>query len=1273
MLGGSPVTFIVTDVTTPSDDIAIYGRFPSGESICARPKNFDDYFYVQLGNDTFPTNFDNLVHNAIGKNKSDDQIYVKELIPVMRTSIMGYQPNGPSPMIMVILKSFRYKNTCVNILEQKGYPTFEGSIKYVERFMGDKVFGGCDWIRIDEYAEITGGSTCDYNIEFNHEHLHKIDRSDSAVIRILSFDLECNRITNNGRGFVEAISDPVSQIGMTLYSADYVILDRRVLSLVPKGRKVTPLPDNVKVDIYEDEIDMFLSFRNYVIKNDPDILTGYNINKFDLPYLLDRAKALGISDRFSKLTRMPDKNATYKRSTFFSRAKGTQIKYKIFIEGRFTFDMLDYSRDNLKARSYGLGMIAQTFLGYAKVEMSYSKIPEYNAGTDEQRAHLCYYCWWDAHLCYELMKNQMVMINYIEAARVCGVPFKYLNDRGQQVLTTQLLLRFGNARGFVIPSSTESQNGEETAGAIVMNPLTGFYTDPVVTLDFRSLYPSIIDDSNICYSTEVPIRWARANLKEEDYLIPPIPGVEYCFVKSHIHKGILPQMEETLFAKRQEAKDDMKKEKDPVKKLVYNGKQNAIKTRMNSIYGYLKANTVCRKQLMEAVTGTGRFMLEACKELIERVFKGSKVVYGDSVTGDSPCLLRDVFGNMTVKTIESIIDKWTLEGDKEYGTTTYIVWTESGWTRINRVIRHYSDKPIVRVSTDSGIVDCTTDHGLVRYTGERVASAELKVGDNLMHSFPTVFRTQKYLHVKLAIEWAKHNKSPLDEILNADIPIKLAYWKEFKKHNVNLTFKKKIDAMRTFALLKSIDKDCRVSIHDGLYKIEKGAGSSDIKSIEILPTTNDYVYDLETENHHFHAGVGQMIVHNTDSVFIWFGKVSVDEGFKLGQEAADMCTELFTRGKTRKVHLLQREKMFKPYLLIGKKKYTGLKCLGPGFPWERSETGLENVRRDNALIGSETLDTVAEMIIVEGDYKAERAIKYIHERIQALLLGRIEISKLIISKNLSKSFEHYEKSNVKQPHVELAKKIAARAHNTGEQLYYTGDRVPYVMLANVKGGKSSECTEDPLFAMKNRLPIDFRYYIEGQMMKPLIRLLIPIIAKDESMKKRNKSGKKVYINENEMRSLLTYKALFVGSHMMSKIQRVQVSEDRGSIFAHIKKSEGCLSCGARLVPQVASATGGTKRQIDGSEEKRPSEMHSSSKSAFCPSCEFRKPLIYLRLQNDLSSLQTKKWASWSHCQVCVGEKHHEAIDCANRDCSNFYEREKVCLDIEDVTKKMDKL
>jgi hypothetical protein len=119
--------------------------------------------------------------------------------------------------------------------------------------------------------------------------------------------------------------------------------------------------------------------------------------------------------------------------------------------------------------------------------------------------------------------------------------------------------------------------------------------------------------------------------------------------------------------------------------------------------------------------------------------------------------------------------------------------------------------------------------------------------------------------------------------------------------------------------------------------------------------------------------------------------------------------------------------------------------------------------------------------------------------------------------------------------------------------------------------------------------------------------------------------------------------------MMTKIQK----SVEGGIMKFVKKETGCIHCGARLR---------IKRNRDG----------SISESPFCDECEEKKAIDFLKMQAEMNHLDQKRWACWTRCQSCV-KQHIQIVNCRNKDCDNFYEREKIVLDIEDLHKKFDRI
>jgi len=147
--------------------------------------------------------------------------------------------------------------------------------------------------------------------------------------------------------------------------------------------------------------------------------------------------------------------------------------------------------------------------------------------------------------------------------------------------------------------------------------------------------------------------------------------------------------------------------------------------------------------------------------------------------------------------------------------------------------------------------------------------------------------------------------------------------------------------------------------------------------------------------------------------------------------------------------------------------------------------GIETVRRDNSPLVANLINVCLQKLLIERDPKG--AIDYAKQTISDLLCNRIDISQLVITKELTKTDKEYAG---KQAHVELANKMRKRDPGSAPQL---GDRVPFVIVAGAKGQATYEKAEDPVYVLEHNLPIDTRYYLDNQISKPLIRIFEAIL------------------------------------------------------------------------------------------------------------------------------------------------------------------------------------
>ena len=265
-------------------------------------------------------------------------------------------------------------------------------------------------------------------------------------------------------------------------------------------------------------------------------------------------------------------------------------------------------------------------------------ITELFNGTPDSRRRLAVYCLKDAYLPQRLMDKLMCLVNYTEMARVTGVPFNYLLARGQQVKFISQLFRKAREQDLIIPNLRNEGTDEQYEGATVIEPIRGYYDVPVATLDFASLYPSIIQAHNLCYTTLLnknSVEKLKLQ-KDEDYIVTP-NGDMFC--TSKVRKGLLTQILEELLEARKRAKRELAIETDPFRKAVLNGRQLALKISANSVYGITGA-TVGKLPCLAIASSTtsyGRQMIEKTKSEVEARYNiangyshDAQVIYGDT-------------------------------------------------------------------------------------------------------------------------------------------------------------------------------------------------------------------------------------------------------------------------------------------------------------------------------------------------------------------------------------------------------------------------------------------------------------------------------------------------------------------------------------------------------------------------------------------------------------------------------------------------------------------
>lgn len=349
---------------------------------------------------------------------------------------------------------------------------------------------------------------------------------------------------------------------------------------------------------------------------------------------------------------------------------------------------------------------------------------------------------------------------------------------------------------------------------------------------------------------------------------------------------------------------------------------------------------------------------------VNKVLKGyhvnNEIIYGDSVSYSTPILLRDNNNNYIIKSIGHLaknIKKYTCDKLQD-DNVVYHVWSDNGWTKIRRVIMHHTNKKMYKITTNKGYVEVTEDHSLLDKNKNVLKPKDIIINKTkLLHSFPNLKK------INFEVDMSD------DEICNIEC----------------LKLKQYIDN-------KSVFDDCT---------------KDECVVLDIIELKNEfnYVYDLETDNHHFNAGVGEIVVHNTDSVFFNPNIIKDKTGEKVkGKIGTILGIFLGIWGGLTICSLLPDpmqqiyEKTLIPFIIQGKKRYVAnLYETNPNKYYQKS-MGIELKRRDNAPIVKVMCAGIIDQILNKNS--AEGAYTFAVQTLQKIITGKYGMEKFIITKTL---------------------------------------------------------------------------------------------------------------------------------------------------------------------------------------------------------------------------------------------------------------------------------
>jgi len=221
--------------------------------------------------------------------------------------------------------------------------------------------------------------------------------------------------------FPEVIGDKVIQIGTTFhrYGSDDIVY-RHIVSL-----NSCDTIEGADVESVDSEEELFRTWRDMILRTDPDMLTGYNIFGFDMKYIWDRIRdyeSTEFEEEFSMgLGRLVNRRTSIIEQKLASSALGENIMHYIDLDGIVCVDMLKVMQRDHKLDSYKLDFVAQVFLGDNKHDLKPNEIFQKFKGSSEDRCIIAKYCLQDCALCNRMLHKLKVLENNIGMGNVCSV------------------------------------------------------------------------------------------------------------------------------------------------------------------------------------------------------------------------------------------------------------------------------------------------------------------------------------------------------------------------------------------------------------------------------------------------------------------------------------------------------------------------------------------------------------------------------------------------------------------------------------------------------------------------------------------------------------------------------------------------------------------------------------------------------------------------------------------------------------------------------------
>lgn len=454
-----------------------------------------------------------------------------------------------------------------------GYEVLAADIPFHHRFIYDMDMSSCISVTGEEVGDTA--YTTDFTIRMSSfENIESFDPG----LKTLSFDIE-NSIEHQ---FIYTICSVIEECGIF--------------------RDCKPLTGT--------EVDIITGFAELIRDEDPDVITGYNIDNYDIRKISERAAFNRMTDALP-----------WGRDRGQPRIVGERFWR---IKGRLIVDAWWAAKMELRPKQETLNAVSMLVLNETKLDVDPKHMDD---EWREDREKVIRYCIKDADLALRILLKIGTLRKGMDLATVSKLPIEDVLTAGSSQLADSLLIRAADRHKIAVPMTRQRKvASDQIEGGYVHTMSPGLY-HWVCVLDFKSMYPSLIISKNICFTT----------LSPDGGVVSP-SGAR--FLSPDIRVGLLPTILENLMQERDGIKKRMRSATDRSEIQYLDGLQAAVKILMNTFYGVFASSfyRFTDKSIGAAITAFAR---DRVKTIIKEVGdEGVRVIYSDtdSVFMQSPVL-----------------------------------------------------------------------------------------------------------------------------------------------------------------------------------------------------------------------------------------------------------------------------------------------------------------------------------------------------------------------------------------------------------------------------------------------------------------------------------------------------------------------------------------------------------------------------------------------------------------------------------------------------------